>query len=155
MIKKDYPGQNCSVARSLEVIGERWTLLIVRELIRGPRRYLELEHATGISKNVLSSRLKSMAAEGVIASDAITDQRDWVRYRLTDKGYALFPVISALIAWGDTYASPDGPPLVLMHRCGAPVGHKLVCACCGEDVRRADVHAVPGVGDAAAAPASA
>jgi DNA-binding HxlR family transcriptional regulator len=142
MLKNDYPGQNCSIARSLEIVGERWTLLIVRELIRGPRRFLEIERATGIAKNVLAKRLERMAAEGLLNSTSVSESRDWVDYRLTKKGSALFPVLHALIAWGDTYASPNGPPLTLIHRCGGPVGHKTVCECCGESVRIGSVRAV-------------
>ncbi len=134
MLKSDYTGQDCSVARTLEVVGERWTLLIVRELMmRESGRFAELQQTLGVAKNILASRLEKLIARGIIEKVQIKGTRDWGEYRLTPKGRDLFPVISALIAWGDRYVSPDGPPLVLLHKtCGNAAGHKLVCECCGE-----------------------
>ena len=144
MLKDDYPGQSCSIARTLEIVGERWTLLIVRELIRKPRRFLELEHALGMAKNVLTSRLAKLQATGIVEKEAVVENRDWGTYVLTRKGRDLFPVINAMMSWGDRHAAPDGPPITLLHSCGGKVGHKLVCECCGGDVHLRDLAAADG-----------
>jgi len=144
MLKNDYLGQDCSVARALEVVGERWTLLIVRELLRRPRRFLELKRLTGVAPNILTTRLERMAEMGIVESSAVSDKRDWVEYRLTPKGRDLFPVVNALMAWGDRYAAPSGPPVVVGHKCGHPAGHRLVCQCCGEELRTEDLHIMKG-----------
>jgi DNA-binding HxlR family transcriptional regulator len=139
MLRSDYADQDCSVARALEVVGERWTLLIVRELLKHPSRFLELERALGVAKNVLANRLEKMVAMQIAEKVSVSDTRDWSEYRLTPRGRALFPVIHALMAWGDKFAAPDGPPLVLVHKCGRAPGHKLICQCCGEELRARDL----------------
>lgn len=142
MLKNDYAGQDCSVARTLEVVGERWTLLIVRELlIKGGARFAELLQSLGVAKNILSSRLDKLITLGIIEKVQLNQSRDWGEYRLTAKGMDLFPVINAMISWGDRHVSPDGPPLVLQHKnCKKPVGHRLVCECCGEPITVHDVY---------------
>jgi DNA-binding HxlR family transcriptional regulator len=145
MLKKDYTGQDCSIARSLEVVGERWTLLIIRELMNGKRRFSEIERGLGIAKNILSNRLESLDALGVVKKVVISPGGEWVEYRLTAKGRDLFPVINALMAWGDKYVAPDGPPVTLLHRCGGKAGHRMVCACCGEDLHMRDVYTAEGI----------
>jgi DNA-binding HxlR family transcriptional regulator len=146
MLKSDYEGQNCSIARALEAVGERWTLLIVRELLRRPHRFAELEDKLAIAKNVLAARLTKLVDLGVAEKVPYTDARDWNDYRLTRKGKDLFPVISALMAWGDRYEAPNGPPVIFEHECGHPVGHKLVCAHCGTGVSLRALHVVAGPG---------
>src|SRR5271156_773577 len=127
MLNSEYTGQNCSIARSLEVVGERWTLLIVRELLRRPHRFAELERKLGIAKNVLNIRLGKLVEHGIVEKGAYTEARDWNDYRLTRKGKDLFPVISA----------PEGFPAA---------GHKLVCSCCGDDVVSRALTVVAGPG---------
>jgi DNA-binding HxlR family transcriptional regulator len=146
MLNSDYAGQNCSIARSLEAVGERWTLLIVRELLRRPHRFAELERKLGIAKNVLTIRLGKLVERGIVEKVAYAETRDWNDYRLTRKGKDLFAVISALMAWGDRYEAPDGPPVIFEHDCGHAAGHKLVCAYCGDDIvpRALTVIAGPG-----------
>jgi DNA-binding HxlR family transcriptional regulator len=139
MLKNDYVEQDCSIARALEVVGERWTLLIVRELLKKPARFLELEHALVISKNILGNRLEKMVLMGIVEKSSISSSYDWSEYHLTDKGRDLFPVIHALMNWGDTYAAPDGPPVILKHRCGKRPGHRLVCRGCGESLDQKDL----------------
>jgi DNA-binding HxlR family transcriptional regulator len=146
MLNSDYVDQNCSVARALEIVGERWTLLIIRQLLRGPHRFAELERALEVSKNVLTTRLEKLVEQGMVTKERYSETREWYRYRLTRKGSDFFPVISALMAWGDEYAAPDGPPVVFEHECGHPTGHKLVCAHCGEEVRPRAVRVLPGPG---------
>jgi DNA-binding HxlR family transcriptional regulator len=146
MLDSDYKGQNCSIARSLEVVGERWTLLIVRELLRRPHRFAELEGKLGIAKNILTNRLNKLVELEVVERVPYTDARDWNDYRLTRKGRDLFPVISALMAWGDKYDAPNGPPVIFEHECGHAAGHKVVCAYCGDDVAPRDIKVIAGPG---------
>src|SRR5881409_104343 len=96
MLGKDYEGQDCSLARALEVVGERWTLLIVRDAFFGVRRFGDFAAQLGIPRAVLTSRLKALVREGVLV-------RENAEYRLTDKGVALWPVVRALMGWGDAF----------------------------------------------------
>jgi DNA-binding HxlR family transcriptional regulator len=146
MLRNDYDSQTCSVARALEAVGERWTLLIVRELLRRPQRFTDLERTLGIAKNVLSARLEKLLALEIVSATPVADPRDWSTYGLTEKGTALFPVVAALMAWGDTYEAPNGPPAVFVHDCGHPAGHKLICVHCEQDLVIADVRVTAGPG---------
>ena len=152
MLKNDYVGQNCSIARALEVVGERWTLLVVRELIIKPRRFSELERRLSVAKNVLANRLEKLLELGIISREQLDEARDWGVYTLTAKGKDLFPVISALMAWGDRYSAPEGAPVIFQHSCGGAAGHKLVCEGCGEPVDIHTVHGVAGPGWVTQAP---
>ena len=146
VLGSDYASQNCSIARALEAVGERWTLLIVRELLLKPRRFSELERRLPVAKNVLTSRLAKLVELGVAEKVRSSDARDWSTYRLTAKGLDLFPVVSALMAWGDAHEAPDGPPMIMRHACGGPAGHRLVCQTCGGGVDAHSVQVVPGPG---------
>jgi DNA-binding HxlR family transcriptional regulator len=147
MLNSEYIGQTCSVARALEVVGERWTLLIVRDLLTGPHRFAELQGKLGIAKNVLTVRLQKLVDQGIVEKTPYTDARDWNDYRLTRKGKDLFPVLTALMAWGDRYsAPPGGPPLIFQHECGHAAGHKVVCAYCGDDIIPRSIKIIAGPG---------
>ena len=146
MLGTDYTGQNCSIARALEIVGERWTLLIVRELLLKSRRFSDLERRLAVSKNILTNRLDKLVQLGVVEGIAYEEARDWRRYTLTEKGRALFPVINALLNWGDVYDAPNGAPAIVEHSCGGPAGHRLVCETCGEPVDALNVHVNPGPG---------
>ena len=146
MLDNNYNGQNCSAARALEVVGERWTLLIVRELFVRPRRFAEIQRELGIAKNVLTARLAKLVELEIVEKQPYTEARDWNDYRLTRKGADLFPVLNALMVWGDRYAAPDGPPLILQHECGHAAGHRLVCAYCGDDIILRTIEFVDGPG---------
>jgi len=146
VLKSDYFGQNCSIARSLEVVGERWTLLIVRELLLRPCRFAELERRLGIAKNILATRLEKLAHFGIVEKIPYTKARDWNEFRLTEKGRGLFFAVNALMTWGDSYLSPNGAPAVVEHSCGHPTGHRVVCEACGEEVTPDNVHITAGPG---------
>ena len=146
MLKNDYAGQNCSISRALETVGERWTLVIIRELLRRPHHFADLHEKLGISRNVLASRLEKLVELGVVEKVLYTDSRDWYNYQLTRKGRDLFPVINALMAWGDKYDAPNGAPVIFEHGCGHAVGHRLVCEHCGGDVSVGSVRAIAGPG---------
>ncbi|WP_460358211.1 winged helix-turn-helix transcriptional regulator [Actinoallomurus acanthiterrae] len=141
MLGKTYEGQNCSAARALEVVGERWSLLIMRDAIfRGTTRFTEFQRILGIAPNILANRLDGFVAAGLMTIEG----RD---YRLTTKGLDLQSVIVALTEWGDRWAAPSGPPILYRHDgCGGHVCQKLYCADCGTAPNAAEVTATPGPG---------
>lgn len=146
MLKSDYAGQSCSIARALEAVGERWTLLIVRELLRRPRRFSDLERRLGIAKNVLAKRLDKLSELGIVEKTSEPAAGERSHYRLTGKGEDLFPVVQALMAWGDRYEAPNGAPAIFEHDCGHATGHKVVCEHCGEAVAAGNMRATAGPG---------
>src|SRR5579863_6158808 len=113
---------DCSVARALAVVGERWTMLILREAFLGRRHFDEFQRGTGIARNILSSRLRDLVENGILErSTGSESEAGRIEYRLTRKGLELYPVVVALMRWGDTWlADKQGPPMTLVHRtCGA------------------------------------
>lgn len=141
MLGRDYDGQVCSVARSLEVVGERWTLLVVRDVLLGRHRFDELVESLGVTRTVLSARLRTLVDEGVLERRAYQDNPPRFEYHLTDKGRGLLPVIAHLMWWGDRhYPDPGGPPRVLRHRdCGGSVGADFSCGTCGAPLEASDI----------------
>jgi DNA-binding HxlR family transcriptional regulator len=148
MLHRDYPGQVCSIARSLEVIGERWTLLIVRDALVGAERFEEFQTSLGIASNVLTNRLRTLCEEGVLERVRDPARPGRSRYTLTAKGRELAPALIALMKWGDRhYPSPGGPPRLTLHaECGGEVGADLRCARCGRVVGRGELELPPGPG---------
>ena len=137
-----------SVERAVNVIGDRWAFLILRETFFGVRRYSELARNLGLSRKILTERLRRLEAFGILERRAY--QRDPVRheYVLTAAGKELYPAVVALLNWGDRHlAGPEGPPLLLRHRtCGRDAAPALVCTHCGEPLRPEDVDPEPGPG---------
>src|SRR5215470_15714010 len=137
---------NCSVARTLAVIGERWTMLILREAFMGRRRFDDFQRNIGIARNILAARLRALVSDGILErSEGGEDEHARVEYRLTKKGLDLYPVMVAMLRWGDTWLCGEkGPPLTLVHRgCGAKATPAFVCPSCGENVNARDMLAVP------------
>jgi DNA-binding HxlR family transcriptional regulator len=128
--------ENCSLARALAVVGDRWTLLILRDAFMRVRRFEDFQQRLGIARRVLSERLSTLAEAGVLAKVAYQDRPPRHEYRLTPKGLALYPVILALIHWGDAYgATAGGPPVLLRHRlCGHDFHAVPTCSECGEAI---------------------
>jgi DNA-binding HxlR family transcriptional regulator len=128
----DYETANCNIAGALAIVGEKWTFLVLREAFNGIRRFDDMQRRTGAPRQVLSSRLGRLVDEGLLRKEPYREsgQRPRSEYRLTAKGIDLFPVIAALMAWGDKHASaPGGPAVELTHRdCGAHVQLELTCA---------------------------
>jgi DNA-binding HxlR family transcriptional regulator len=153
MLPRTYEGQACSIARALEVLGERWTLLVLRESFRRVRRFEDFQRNLGIARNVLTDRLARLVDEGILRRERYQDRPARFEYRLTDKGRALWPVMMTLMQWGDRYyAEADGPPMIVRHRdCGGAVTTHLTCAKCGTELGPRDVTAEPGPGARAAA----
>jgi DNA-binding HxlR family transcriptional regulator len=129
MLGRTYDDQICSAARALEVVGERWTLLIVRDaLFAGARRFSDFQTSLGIATNVLAKRLDGLVRDGVMERRLLDQLRERHEYVLTEMGRDLAKVIVALTEWGDAWASPDGPPKIYRHTtCGAPVSLQLRC----------------------------
>ncbi len=152
MLRRDYEGQDCSIARALEVIGERWTLLILRDVFLGVRRFEDFQADLGVARNVLSARLGRLVDEGIIEKRRYQEHPTRYEYRLTEKGIDLWPVLISLVKWGDKYAAQDGPPRIIEHRdCGGQVNDHLNCDRCGQPLTARDVVTRPGPGVAAAA----
>jgi DNA-binding HxlR family transcriptional regulator len=138
--------QPCSIARSVAVIGDRWTLMILRDCFLGVRRFEAFEQRLGISRSIIADRLRLLTDEGVLRRDAYQEHPVRHEYRLTDKGLALHPVIMAIVHWGDVYyAGEGGPPLLHRHRsCGCDFAPVLACSECGEAVTARDVEVRAG-----------
>ncbi len=128
--------QNCSVARTLAVIGDRWTLMVVRDLFLGVTRFESFRDSLGISRTTLTERLNLLESEGVIQKQAYQEKPVRHEYRVTKKGVDLYPVIMTLVGWGDKYYAGDkGPPIVQHHRsCGHDFRGVLHCSECGEEL---------------------
>jgi len=130
----------CPIARTLDVIGDWWSLLIVRDTLGGPRRFGELQKNLGLAKNILAARLRSMTAQGILEAIPAADGSAWKEYSLTPKGHALFPVLVAMREWGETYQFPDGDcPVELVDRqSGQPVRNLELRAADGRLLSAAD-----------------
>ena len=148
MLGKTYDSQLCSIARALEVVGERWSLLIVRDaLFAGSTRYSDFQRSLGIATNVLKARLDGFVEAGIMRRHQYSVQPELHEYVLTEKGRDLAPALIALTEWGDRWAAPDGPPILYRHTaCGSDVGHEIVCATCGPLEAPAEVQVRPGPG---------
>ena len=142
--------QPCSIARSVAVIGDRWTLMLLRDCFLGVRRFEDFERRLGISRSIIAERLKTLTDEGVLRREAYQDRPIRHEYRLTDKGLALHPVIMDIVHWGDVhYAGADGPPLIHRHKaCGCDFTPVQTCSECGGTViaREVEVRASPPAG---------
>jgi len=140
-IKKPLRYYACSVARSLDILGDRWVFLIIRELFFGIRNYDQIHDHLAIATNILSDRLKILVDNGIVEKkkDAL-DKRKYV-YKLTEKGLDLYPITLALLQWGDKWLAGDkAPPLFLYHKtCGQRLEPVMVCRKCGGTVHPRDV----------------
>lgn len=148
MRKASFADMNCSVAQTLEIIGEWWTLLIVRDAFLGVRRFDDFVERLGISRNILTHRLNTLVDAGVFERRPYDSARERHDYVLTEKGRALWPVLTALRQWGDEWVvGPGNEPLLLEHR---DHEHRttavMTCDVCGEHLDARSVRAVPGPG---------
>ena len=148
MLGKTYESQWCSIARALEVVGERWSLLIIRDaLFAGSTRYSDFQQSLGIATNILKDRLDGFVDAGIMRRHRYSAQPELYEYLLTEKGRDLAPALIALTEWGDRWVAPDGPPIYYSHKvCGSEISHQIVCATCGRVDDPTEVQATPGPG---------
>lgn len=145
MLKRDYEGQDCSIARALEIVGERWTLLIVRDAFLGLHRFEDFQDSLRIARNVLTARLNRLVDEGLLERVRYSERPERYEYHLTQKGYDLDVALAGFRQWGDTYLSKT-PPRILRRRSDkkrvvaafVPAGTKTL--------KRGDYENVPGPG---------
>jgi DNA-binding HxlR family transcriptional regulator len=148
MERSDYSDANCSVAGALQLVGERWSLLILRESFLGVKRFDQLQRNLGIARNILADRLQRLVGAGILERRRYQERPERFEYRLTEKGLDLYPALVALMEWGDRYlAGASGAPVVLEHKaCGAETRPQFVCSECGEPLGARDVRAKVGPG---------
>ena len=148
MLGRTYESEVCSIARALEVVGERWSVLIVRNaLFAGSTRFSDFQRSLGIAPNILKTRLDGFVEAGIMRRQQYSEQPELYEYLLTVKGRDLAPALIALTEWGDRWAAPDGPPIRYTHSvCGSPVGSEILCETCGRVDDPAEVQALPGPG---------
>jgi DNA-binding HxlR family transcriptional regulator len=148
VLGKTYDSEVCSAARALEFVGERWTLLIVRNaLFAGATRFSDFHKSLGIATNILTSRLDGLVQGGIMERRGSSENPELHEYHLTDKGRELAPIIVALTQWGDRWAAPDGPPVFYMHApCGGDISQQISCATCGQVHSASELQVRPGPG---------
>jgi DNA-binding HxlR family transcriptional regulator len=144
VLPRTYEGQDCSIAATLEIIGDRWTLLVLREMFLGNRRFDDVQRRLGVARNVLADRLARLVDEGILERSRYQERPERFEYRLTDDGLGLWPVLVALLQWGDARRTDDRRPMVLYHRgCAGEVDDRRRCTECGAELGPRDVEAVP------------
>jgi DNA-binding HxlR family transcriptional regulator len=138
----DLAQEPCSIARSMAVLGERWTLVILREAFMKARRFEDYQQGTGIARNILTDRLNKLVEAEILERRPYAEHpgRTLNEYRLTQKGHDLYPVMVSLMQWGDKYGGLDAPPVTLEHKaCGDVTAPRVVCSECGEELVARDV----------------
>jgi DNA-binding HxlR family transcriptional regulator len=140
-----YSEKNCSIAKPLSFLGERWTVLVLRDLFLGRRRFDDIQASLGVATNVLSTRLATLAEEGIVERRRYSEHPERFEYVLTEKGRDLQPLLLALLAWGDKYTAENGAPMEVVH--GDHAFHMVpTCSECGEPIDTHNVHSRPGPG---------
>jgi DNA-binding HxlR family transcriptional regulator len=132
---KDAHPRECSIAMTLEVVGERWALLAIRELFHGVRRFDQIAHNTGASRDILTARLRKLETAGIIERRQYSDRPARYEYHLTPAGRELSDTLTSLMKWGDKYMAQGDPPVQWYHSCGEILDPVMVCAHCGEPAR--------------------
>jgi DNA-binding HxlR family transcriptional regulator len=145
MTPVDFAEMRCSIARTLETIGDRWSLLILRDAFYGVHRFQDFQEDLGVARNILTDRLQKLVARGVMTKDQYDDRPPRYDYRLTEKGRDLLPVLLTMMSWGDKWEnSADMPPVTLTHTtCGHLTEPVVVCSHCGVELRRRDLRVNP------------
>jgi DNA-binding HxlR family transcriptional regulator len=147
MLPHTYSDQNCSIARTLEVVGERWTLLILRDAFLGVRRFDDFQVRLGVSRNVLTKRLVDLVDVGIMRREPYQAKPTRYDYVLTEKALDLWPAVVGLAQWGAGHASPDGPPREFIHsECGTVIEAAARCPHCQRNVEAAEAGSQPGPG---------
>ncbi len=150
MRHEDLAESPCSIVRPLSLLGDRWTLVLLRQAFAGIRRFEDFQSTLGISRSRLSDRLDRLLDAGILRREPYKDNRTRYEYRLTEKGQDLYPVLMALREWGDTHMADDGPPVRYLHRdCGGEARLHLECDSCAAQLGARDVQPAPGPGSLA------
>lgn len=145
MLAREYD-LDCSIARTLELIGERWSLLVIRDIFLGNRRFDQMHSSLGVARNVLASRLQRLLDEGIVERRAYQQKPERHEYFLTEKGLDLWPVLVALIGFGDRHLTAGEAPMRIEHKeCGGRVNDRRICERCGEALEVRDARAVTRV----------
>lgn len=148
MRRQDVDLQVCSIARAMPLIGDSWTMLIIRGVFFGLHRFTELQQSLDINRNRLTERLNLLVENGIMEKCLYDEARGRYEYRLTEKGTDLYPVLVSIVGWGDKWlADKDGPPLQYVHKtCSKVMQPKYHCDCCGEPLEVTDVSVQAGPG---------
>ena len=144
MSLEEWDRDNCSVGRALELIGDRHTMLVLREAFLRERRFDRIQRNTGIARNILSDRLNKLVAAGILARRPYQERPLRYEYRLTEKGIDLWPILIALMEWGRRHGGGEQPILLRHAGCGAVMSPSLVCPECGDALAARDVQALAG-----------
>src|SRR3974390_2845150 len=143
MLKRDYANQYCPVASTLEVVGERWTLLIIRESFVGIRPFDDIQRDLGVARNILQSRLERLVDEGILVKRPYQERPLRSEYRLTEKGADLWPALVALRQWADRHGIEGERPMILQHKgCGGELDDRRRCMSCGAELSMTEAVAV-------------
>lgn len=137
MRRTSFADMHCSIGRTLELVGEWWTMLILRDAFRGVRRFDDFQRSMGIARNVLASRLQTLVDHGILERRRYQERPERFEYRLTERGRDLYPVIVGLLRWGDRWANDElpGPPVILTHTtCAHDITPELTCPACREPI---------------------
>ncbi|MDP6868345.1 MAG: helix-turn-helix domain-containing protein [Acidimicrobiales bacterium] len=146
-VRTPHRDPTCSIAATLEAVGDRWTLLILRNLFRGVHRFEALHRDLGIARNLLTDRLHKLTELEMVHRVQYQDRPVRHEYRLTIKGADLSPALVALMRWGDRWYAADGPPTLLVHdACGTPLDQAVSCPACDESVTPHHIRSRPGPG---------
>jgi DNA-binding HxlR family transcriptional regulator len=145
---RPFTDQNCSIAGALAILGERWTLLVMREALLGRRRFVDIARHVGVAPNILSDRLSTLVEHGLLERHRYSEHPESYEYIPTRKGRDVSPVLVTLMQWGDHYATPPGgPPRVHVHTaCGHDTHPQLTCSHCNEIIRATELKVRPGPG---------
>ena len=148
MTRTDTSAWPCTIARAADLLGDGWTLLIIRQACLGTRRFEDFQRALGLGRNVLAARLRLLVDEGLLRREEYQQHPSRSEYRLTDKGREVYPVLAAMAAWGERWLTgPEGTPLVLHHTtCDSDMHAVVVCSECDQDLDVREVLAQPGPG---------
>ncbi len=143
---RDFPRDACALGAALDHLGDRWSMLVLREAFFGVRRFEELHRNTGAARNILTDRLNRLVASGILRRERYSERPPRDEYRLTEKGLDLYPVLVSLAQWGARWGELElGPAIALQHRaCGAVVEPAFSCPECGEPVDARAMRVVPG-----------
>lgn len=142
----DIGDEHCSISRSLSVVGDRWSLLIIRSAFLGARRFSDFQSQIGLTKHRLSDRLSKLVDNGVFTKVLYQEAPQRYEYRLTKKGVSTYPIILSLVKWGDEWLKPEGEPVPMEYihnTCGNHITPTLVCPCCSDELDPRDVTPVP------------